>query len=192
LTAGAGFEKIAPQSGRKGIMFSRVLVASAIFLLPWAALGRQATPTKPAGTTASPGSSASAVRPPEKRVASAQLTNLFDAKIHAEWDAIKKKDKKALGDLLDEDYIAVEADREGERYKWKVISELDRTSVTDYTLSFLKVVPLGPDAAFVRYEVFERFPAKSTVRFLKVLVGEIWVRDGGQWKALHYQETPVK
>jgi uncharacterized protein DUF4440 len=163
-------------------MRTRLLMASAILLLPWAALGRQATPPKPAGAAASPA----------KSVATGELTNLFDAKIHAEWDAIKKRDKKALGDLLDDDYIAVEADREGERFKWKVLSELDRTSVADYTLSFLKVTPLGPDAAFVRYEVLMRFPPKSTQPFLKVLIGEVWLRRGGQWKALHYQETPVR
>jgi len=164
------------------MMRSRVLTASAVFLLPWAALARQTAPPKPAASVASPAKSS----------ASADLTNLFDAKIHAEWEAIKKRDKKALGDLLDDDYVAVEADREGERFKWKVLSELDHSSLTDYTLSFLKVTPLGPDAAFVRYEVFMRFPPGSAQRFLKVLVGEVWVKRGGQWKALHYQETAVK
>jgi len=151
-------------------------------LLPLASLARQAAPQKPAAAAASPAASA----------APAELTSLFDAKIHAEWEAIKKKDKKALGELLDEDYVAVESDREGERYKWKVLNELDRSSVTDYTLSFLKVTPLNPNAAFVRYEVFLRFPPGSAQRFLKVLVGEVWVKRSGQWKALHYQETAVK
>ncbi len=159
------------------------LMACAIFLLPWAALARQAAPPKPSGAAAPPTS---------KSVAPAELTNLLDAKVQAEWNAIKKRDKTALGNLLDDDYIAVEADREGERFKWKVLSELDRSSVVDYTLSFFKVTPLGPDAAFVRYEVFMRFPPKSAQRFLKVLVGEVWVRRAGQWKALHYQETAVK
>jgi len=133
-----------------------------------------------------------ALLPPGLPTASPELTNLFDAKIHAEWDAIAKKDKKALGDLLDENYVAVESDREGERFKWKVLSEMDRSNVAGYTLSFLKVSPLGPDAVFVRYEVFMRFPPGSTQPYLKVLVGEIWVRKNGDWKALHYQETAVK
>jgi hypothetical protein len=159
-----------------------LLLASAIFLLSWAAPGRQATPSKPAGAPA----------PPSRSSAPAELTSFFDAKIHAEWDAIRKRDKKTLGDLLDDDYVAVEADREGERYKWKVLSELERSVVADYTLSFLKVTSLGADAAFVRYEVFMRFPPKSAQPFLKVLIGEVWIRRGGQWKALYYQETPVK
>jgi hypothetical protein len=127
-----------------------------------------------------------------KPTAETDLTNLLDANIKAEWQAIKTKDQKAYGDLLVDDYVAVEADGGGERYKWKALSELQQSVVTDYTLSFLKVAPLCPDAAFVRYEVFIRFPLKSVVRFEKVLVGEIWVKRDGRWKALHYQETRVK
>jgi len=127
-----------------------------------------------------------------KQAAAAELTNLLDAKINAEWQAIKSKDPKAYGDLLREEYVAVEADGGGERYKWKALQELQQSAVADFTLSFLKVTPLCPDAAFARYEVFIKFPPKSTVRFEKVLVGEIWVKREGQWKALHYQETRVK
>ncbi|HUK52960.1 MAG TPA: nuclear transport factor 2 family protein [Candidatus Binatia bacterium] len=124
--------------------------------------------------------------------ASKELTDQFDARIRAEWDAIARKDKQALDEMLDENYVAVEADREGERFRGKVLNELDRSSVTQATLSSLKVTALGPDSVFVRYEVLMAFPPGSTQRFLKVLVGEIWVQRNGQWKALHYQETPVK
>lgn len=121
-----------------------------------------------------------------------ELVNTLDARIKAEWEAIKQKDQKALGELLTDDYIGVEADREGERYKWKALAELQNSAVTDYTLSFLKVTTFCADAAFVRYEVFIRFPPKSTVRFEKLLVGEVWVKRDGAWKSLHYQETRVK
>ena len=121
-----------------------------------------------------------------------ELTNLLDAKIKAEWEAIKAKDQKTYGDVLTDDYVAVEADGGGERFKWKAQSELQQSTVADYTLSFLKVTALCPDSAFARYEVFIKFPPKSIVRFEKILVGEIWVKREGQWKALHYQETRVK
>ncbi|MGB7845694.1 MAG: nuclear transport factor 2 family protein [Candidatus Acidiferrum sp.] len=129
---------------------------------------------------------------PTKPTAQADLTNVLDAKIKTEWQAIKNKDQKAYGELLTDDYVAVEADGGGERYKWKALSELEQSTVTDYALSFLKVTTLCPDAAFVRYEVFIKFPPKSTVPFEKILVGEIWVKHDGQWKAFHYQETRVK
>jgi hypothetical protein len=127
-----------------------------------------------------------------KPAAPPELTNLLDARIKAEWEAIKAKDQKAYGNLLTEEYVAVEADGGGERYKWKALSELQESAVADFTLSFLKVTPLCTDAAFARYEVFVKFPPKATVRFEKILVGEIWVKREGQWKALHYQETRVK
>lgn len=129
---------------------------------------------------------------PTKSSAQAELTNMFDAKIKAEWEAIKKRDQKAYGEFLTDDFIGVEADREGERYKWKAQMELQESAVTDFTLSFLKVTPLCPEAAFVRYEVFIKFPPKSAVPFEKILVGELWVKREGQWKVLHYQETKVK
>jgi len=129
---------------------------------------------------------------PPKSTGAAELTNLFDAKIKAEWEAIKNRDQKAYGELLTDDFVGVEADGGGERYKWKALSELQESAVTDYTLSFLKVTSPCPDAAFVRYEVFVKFPPKSAVRFEKILVGEVWVKRAGQWKELHYQETRVK
>jgi hypothetical protein len=154
--------------------------------LGWAcavlALGGFVFGQKPQGTTNQPATPAA---PPE-------LTNLLDARIKAEWQAIKAKDQKAYGELLAEEFVAVEADGGGERYKWKALNELQESAVADFTLSFLKVTPLCADAAFVRYEVFIRFPPKSAVPFEKVLVGEIWVKREGQWKALHYQETRVK
>lgn len=154
-----------------------LLVASAAFLLESFVFGQQPQ--------------AGANQPPKSKD-EAELTNLFDAKIKVEWEAIKNKDQKALGELLADDFIGVEADREGERYKWKALSELQESAVTDYTLSFLKVTSLCTDAAFVRYEVFIKFPPKSAVRFEKILVGEVWVKRVGQWKELHYQETRVK
>jgi hypothetical protein len=54
------------------------------------------------------------------------------------------------------------------------------------------VTPLGPEAAFVIYEVTMEFPPKAQVRYLRVYVGELWVKRAGQWKIQHYQETKVK
>jgi len=171
----------------------QILAAVALlFSLP--VRGNQASPPPAGGGAAqsAPADKPATARRSEKPTAPPELTNLLDKKIHEEWEAFKRKDKKAYGDLLTDDYIAVEADREGERNKWHMLREVEYSMYTDYTLSFLKVIQLGPDAAFVRYEAFFRFPPQSTLKFEKVLIGEIWVRRDGQWKALHYQETVVK
>ncbi len=120
------------------------------------------------------------------------LKDMFQAKIKAEWEAIKNKDKKAYAELLADDYQGVEVDGQGERTKIQALNELADGNVFNYTLWGYKLIPLGPDAAFVIYEVTLQFPPRSTVRFSRVYITELWVKRGGQWKELHYQETHVK
>ncbi len=120
------------------------------------------------------------------------LRNLFESKIKAEWEAIKNKDKKAYGDLLADDYQGVEVDGKGERSKLQAVAEMSEQNVSNYTLWGMKLTPLSPDAAFVIYESTIQFPPKSLVRYSRVYIGELWVKRGGQWKELHYQETHVK
>lgn len=124
--------------------------------------------------------------------ADSALKDMFEAKIKAEWEAIKNKDKKAYGEFLAEDYEGVELDGQGERTKIQALNELADSNVANYTLWGFKLIPLGADAAFAIYEVTIQFPPKSVVRFSRVYVGELWVKRSGQWKVLHYQETHVK
>jgi hypothetical protein len=120
------------------------------------------------------------------------LKDMFEAKVRGEWEALKNKDKKAYGDLLADDYEGVEIDGSGERNKIQSINELAEGNVFNYTLERVKVMPLGPDSAFVIYEVTMQFPPRAQVRYSRVYIGEVWVKRAGQWKELHYQETHVK
>lgn len=129
---------------------------------------------------------------PSNPPAQSPLEALFQAKIKAEWEAIKAKDKKAYGDLLADDYQGVEVDGRGERTKIQAINELVDSNIYNYTLWGFKLISLNPDAAFVIYEVTMQFPPKSTVRLSRVYITELWVKRSGDWKELHYQETHVK
>ncbi len=120
------------------------------------------------------------------------LKEMFAAKIKLEWEALKNKDKKAYGAQLAEDYQGVEVDARGERNKIQSLNEVPNLNVYNYTLWGLKVIALGPDAAFVIYEVTMEFPPKSQVRYSRIYVGELWVKRAGEWKELHYQETHVR
>jgi hypothetical protein len=124
--------------------------------------------------------------------ADSKLKDMFEAKIKAEWEALKNKDKKAYGELLADDYQGVEVDGRGERTKIQAVNELADTNIFNYTLWGLKVVPLEPDAAFVIYESTMQFPPKSAIRYSRVYISELWVKRAGQWKEVHYQETHVK
>jgi len=149
-------------------------------------LAQQPAVKKPADESSAEASKSSATS------AEAKLKAMFESKVKTEWEALKKKDKKAYGDLLAEDYQGVENDGQGERTKLQALNELASTNVFDYTLWGYKLIPLEPDAAFVIYEVTMQFPPKSVVRYSRVYITELWVKRKGEWKELHYQETRVK
>jgi Domain of unknown function (DUF4440) len=149
-----------------------------------ASLALAQQPTAPAKTGES--------RPSTSASADSGLKDLFDAKIKVEWEALKHKDKKAYAELLAEDYQGVEVDGKGERTKIQALNELASQNVFNYTLWGLKVIPLGPDAAFVIYESTMQFPPKSAIHYSRVYITELWVKRAAQWKELHYQETHVK
>ena len=160
-------------------MLTRIIIFSLVFSGPARLAWAQQTPAPPKTTT-------------DKAAVDSALKDLFESKIKTEWEAIKNKDKKAYGDLLDDDYQGVENDGQGERNKLQAINELVATNVFSYTLWGLKVTPLGPGATFIVYEVTMQFPPRSQVRFTRVYIGALWVKRGEQWKELHYQETHVK
>jgi ketosteroid isomerase-like protein len=121
-----------------------------------------------------------------------ELNDLLESKVRAEWDAYKKKDKRAFADLVTDDFVGVESDGQGTRTKPQAMVEVERSNVANYTLFAFKVVPVGSDAAFVTYENTMEFPHWAKIRFLRVYISELWTRNGGQWKMRHSQETPVK
>jgi ketosteroid isomerase-like protein len=120
------------------------------------------------------------------------LRAMFESKIKTEWEAIKNRDKKAYGDLLADDYQGVEVDGRGERNKAQAVDEVSQQNVARYDLWGMKLISLGPDAAFVIYESTMQFPPKSVVHYSRVYITELWVKRAGQWKVVHYQETHVK
>lgn len=158
-----------------------------LFVLFIAGLATLASAQIPEAPVQFPETKQSSTPSPDNR-----LKEMFEAKVKAEWEAIKNKDKKAYGDSLADDYQGVEVDGKGERTKVQALNELAEGNVASYILWGFKMIPLSADAAFVIYEVTEQFPPKSVVRYSRVYIGELWVKRGGQWKELHYQETHVK
>ena len=124
--------------------------------------------------------------------AETKLKDMLESNVRAEWDAFKKKDKKAYSDLLADDFEGVENDGEGTRNKTHAVNEIDASNIYNYSLAFFKLVPLAPDVAFVRYEITMEFPPKAQIRYSRVYVSELWLKHDGQWKERHHQETRVK
>ncbi|MGA7631329.1 MAG: nuclear transport factor 2 family protein [Terriglobales bacterium] len=121
-----------------------------------------------------------------------KLKDMFEAKIKAEWEALKSKDKKGYAELLADDYQGVAVDGKGEQNKIQSVNDLPEENISNYTLWGYKLIPLGPDGALVIYESTIQFPPTAQIRYSRVYISEVWVQRAGEWKELHYQETRVK
>jgi uncharacterized protein (TIGR02246 family) len=141
---------------------------------------------------AATGEGAPVFAPADKAPKLSEFGKLLVGKVHAAWEAYKKKDKEGYGKLLWDDCQTVEMDGNGERAKPAVLKELERGNLTDYLLQFFLVQPIGPDYAYVTYESTMRFPKTAMVKFKRVFIGELWAKRNGEWRMLRYQETPVK
>lgn len=121
-----------------------------------------------------------------------ELVKLLEAQVKAEWEAIKARNKEAFSRLLTDDFIAVESDGDGARNRFKAANELADSFLADYHIQLLNTYALAPGLVYVRYENTMEFPAKSALRYKRLWIGEIWVRQGSDWKLWRYQETPVR
>jgi ketosteroid isomerase-like protein len=127
-----------------------------------------------------------------KPVPRSPLEVALEAKVRAAWAALQNKDKNAYAQFLTDDFHAVEIDGEGERTKSRVLAEVENIQFNEHILQFFLVQPLGPDYASVTYESTMKFPRKSILRQRRVFVGELWARQGIEWKIMRYQETGVR
>lgn len=129
---------------------------------------------------------------PPGAAAHTELASLLEARVRGAWDAFSRKDRAAYAGFLTDDFQAVEADGDGERTRLHVLGEVEHCMFTSYLLQLFQVQPLGPDHAFVTYESTMQFPRTAALRYRRVFIGELWVRQSGQWKMLRYQETLVR
>lgn len=124
--------------------------------------------------------------------APAALQAILQDKIKAEWEAVKKRDKTAFSNLLAEDFVQVEADGDGARNRFKAANELAESFLQDSHLQLFKFYALAPGVTYARYENTMEFPVRSALRYKRMWISELWVKQGNDWKLWRYQETPVK
>ena len=108
------------------------------------------------------------------------------------WDAFKNKDKKAYSALCTPDYTAVFADGSVHDLNGALESMKDLT-LNRYTLSDLKLTSLGAEAAVLTYRAAINLTVgQQKPQDMNLAVTDVWVKRGGQWKAIRYHESPAK
>jgi hypothetical protein len=113
------------------------------------------------------------------------------AKEKAAWDAVKKKDSEAYGNMLASDYIEVEDD--GVYDKAGIIAYVKDLNITDATFSDWKMSLIDNDAVILTYQT----TLKATYKGTEVPPGPyrsaaVWVNRDGKWQDFYYQQTPAK
>lgn len=131
-------------------------------------------------------------KPASSTPAAQALKKVLEPRVKAEWEALKNKDKKTFASLLTDDFESVEDDGDGARNRIHAANEAEHSNIHNYSMAFFNPVPLAPDAAFVTYEVTMEFPPRAAMRFKRIYITEIWLKQGPEWKMRHYQETRVK
>lgn len=117
---------------------------------------------------------------------------ILQADVRMLWEAFKTKDKARLSSLLDDGFRQFEEGLSAFGDKKSEVNAPDEYELLSYTLSDFVVKPIAPNAALVTYLAQYQGKAGGEVSNGKSIFGEVWIRSGGQWKALYMQETYVK
>ena len=137
---------------------------------------------------------ASAATAQEKQQAakSGTVAPQIEAQVRKLWEAYKKKDKATLASLLDGGFRQFEEGLSAFGDKNTQVNAPDEFELTSYTLSDFTVKSIGPNAALVTYIAQYEGKSGGEVSKAKSAFGEVWIRDGNEWKAFYMQETYVK
>jgi hypothetical protein len=108
------------------------------------------------------------------------------------WEAFKNKDKATLSDMLDGGFRQFEEGLSAFGDKKTEVNAVDDFELISYTLSDFTVKSIGPDAALVTYIAQYEGKSGGETSKAKSVFGEVWIRDGNEWKELYMQETYVK
>ena len=124
--------------------------------------------------------------------AQAGIAGVLESKVRQAWEDYKTKNKADLASLLADDFRIIQDGDTAFSDKKADVDEVDTLNVRDYNLSNFTVTPVGKDGALVTYFAeFTMMPSGQEVHG-KIVVGEVWVKRGTEWKAIYAQGSALK
>jgi hypothetical protein len=127
---------------------------------------------------------------PEAKAPTRMADDEAAAREKTSWDAIKRKDYDALGNILPTDYIEVEND--AVYNKASAMAFYKDFNLSDVTFSDWKTLPVDKDAVIVMYNVTFKATSKGeAVPPGPYRAASAWVNRGGKWLNIYYQMTLV-
>ncbi len=107
------------------------------------------------------------------------------------WESIKNKDWNGLSSLMTEDFV--EVGDMGIRGKSAAIEDLKANfTLTEYSMEDAKVLELGKDAGLVTYHLVQKGSYKGQDLPSKANCSAAYVRRGGKWLNISFQQTAAK
>jgi uncharacterized protein DUF4440 len=107
------------------------------------------------------------------------------------WEAITKKDWNGLSSLLAEDFV--EVGEMGIRGKSAAIEDLKANfTLKEYSMEDAKVLELGKDAGLLVYQPVQKGSYQGQDLPSKTNCSAAYVRRGGKWLNISFQQTAAK
>jgi hypothetical protein len=103
--------------------------------------------------------------------------------------ALQKGDMQAFGSLLADD--AMEVTDHGVSSKAQIIEELKGATLSDFTMTGMKVTAIDKDASLIAYRTTGKYSVHGQSGTFDNWASTVWVKRNGKWLALLHQETPV-
>ena len=136
--------------------------------------------------------SAATAQEKQQSAKSATVAPPLEARVRKLWEAYKNKDKATLAALLDGGFRQFEEGLSTFGDKKTEVNAPDEFELLTYTLSDFTVKSIGPNAALVTYIAQYEGKSGGEVSKGKSVFGEVWIRDGNEWKDFYMQETYIK
>jgi RNA polymerase sigma factor (sigma-70 family) len=107
------------------------------------------------------------------------------------WEATKKKDVPTLRKMHPKDFVAILSD--GTRYtREDFFKAFPLFEIKKYSLSDVRLLPLGPDAAILIYKAETQAVVLGETYAEETQFSSTWVRRNGEWRNVFYQETAIE
>ena len=106
------------------------------------------------------------------------------------WQAYADRDVKAYSDWTD-DAVEVLADGSVMTGKQAILDDLKSTTckVKSFDIANTRVRQVSPDVAILTYSLTQDVTCDATKLAPKAIASSLYVRRGGKWLGVHYQET---
>jgi hypothetical protein len=128
----------------------------------------------------------------EKEPVAKSSPTVLEIHVQKLWAAFKAKDKAALAAMLSDNFREFEEDTSAFGDKKTEVAMVDDFDLVSYNLKDFNVKSLGQNSALVTYVAHYESRSGGQTAKADSVFGEVWTRDGNDWKALYIQETYVK